>query len=167
MRAAKQVLAIDAGTRNFAYCMIDTTNWRKPLLWQHEMLWRGTGKPSRREIVRMTREWAQKHQDDLRRCDVIALERQMRDNFIIMNTVIETLYFDKTVTYHPTAVGHWWKQPRRREEKKAEGIVRVRELSHGFPVNSGKIDDLADAWLLAVYALVQSNGLPREALTKV
>ena len=60
-------------------------------------------------------------------------------------------------------VGTFWKLPKTREQKQAAGIATVKERHVEFPAY-WKEDDLADAWLMAVYQLVQEGGLSKSEL---
>ena len=157
-----RICAIDAGTRNFAYCVIDNNNWREPLVWQKEDLWpavRGRKlRPTTQDMITLTSAWVERNRDMLQACDMIVLEKQMRTPFIVQNTVIQTLMMSKAVEVHPVSVGAWWKLPRKREAKKAAGVVAVQR-SAVIPANMGKPDDLADAWLMAVYMLAKENAV--------
>jgi len=147
-----QICAIDVGTRNFAWCIVNDVHWQRPISWRHEAIVTCRGKVTRNEIVRCTRMWAESNRNLLESCDRIILENQMRIPFIVMNTVIQTMFFDRVVVVHPLTVGAYWKLPRRRELKKARGIEVVAEQGAMMP-QSDKQDDLADAWLMAVYGL--------------
>lgn len=166
MNTLARVCAIDAGTRNFAFCTVDAHNWTKPLHWQKVDLWPPSRhrkqKPTRQDVIRITRNWVYDNRTMLDECDVIVLERQMRDTFIIMNTVIQTLLFDKCQVVAPVTVGAFYQLPRKRADKKAAGIEAV-QLYAEIP-KSVKTDDLADAWLMAVYGLIQQRALPKQAL---
>lgn len=155
-----RICAIDAGTRNFAFCVIDNVSWRDPLVWRKQDLWppkcgRKT-RPTTQDIVQLTRQWVADNRGMLDGCDMIVLEKQMRTPFIVQNAVIQTLMFEKCVEVHPVSVGAWWKLPRRREAKKEAGVVQVQHYAT-IPPNMGKPDDLADAWLMAVYMMVREN----------
>ncbi len=156
-----RVCAIDAGTRNFAWCIVDNNNWRDPLHWQREDLWvpragrRGT--PTKDDIIDITVKWVNAHRALLDTCDLVVLERQMRVPYIIMNTVIHTSFYGKCEQVHPMTVGSFWKLPKKREAKKRAGVAVAQHFAE-IP-RAVKTDDLADAWLMAVYYLVQRKAI--------
>lgn len=152
-----RVCAIDAGTRNLAWCVITSADPRAPLQWHRVDIWGSTKKPKIEDIVRVTRKWALENYDTIDSCHSIVVERQMRPVFIVMNAVLHTLFFGKVREVHPQTVGAFWNLPKRRVEKKARGIEVVRECGLQFPTN-GKQDDLADAWLMAAHELVRLRG---------
>ena len=157
----QRVCAIDAGTRNFAYCVMDNMSWNRPLVWRHEDLWapkvgrRGT--PNKQDIVKITYEWCVRNRDMIAACDAVVLENQMRRPFIIMNTVLQTCFYGKALVVHPMTVGSFFKLPKTRQEKKEQGVELVKRFAT-IP-NHAKRDDLADAWLMAAWQLVQSGAL--------
>lgn len=94
----------------------------------------------------------------LSECDLIVLETQMRVPFIIMNTVINTMFFERTIQVHPMTVGSFYKLPKTRVAKKAGGVTFVRRFAE-VPADKVKEDDLADAWLMAVFGLIAHKGI--------
>ena len=162
-----RVCAIDAGTRNFAFCVVDNMSWKDPLVWRHEDLWapaRGKrSKPTKVQMVDLTYAWCRRNADMLQDCDVILLETQMRTPFIIMNTVIHSLYYSKVQVVSPMTIASFFQLPKTRDAKKAAG-VRTVELHAEIPLQRYKADDLADAWLMAVYGLVQRGAISKQSL---
>ncbi len=147
-----QVTAIDVGLRNFAWCTLnpqDIVAHDKIDLWAPAPGRRRH--PTRTDLVRITRDWCLTHGALLAASDRIVLEHQLRQPFILMNTVIQTLYYDKVVIVHPMTVGAHFKLPAKREAKKAKGIEVAQ--AHGVHLPAGKQDDLADAWLMAKWQL--------------
>lgn len=160
-----RVLAIDMGTRNFAWCVVDNNNWKSPIAWYCEDLITRSGlngkKPTRHDYVTMAYRWVERNRQLIDTCDVVALERQMRTPFIIMNATITALCYGRVQELHPVTVGNFWQLPRDRLRKKPAGVsVCQRNTERDFPPGV-KVDDLADAWMMAVYAMVK-----REALSK-
>lgn len=158
------VVGIDAGFRNFAWCAVDNEDWRSPQQWNAEDLWpprKGRSKvPDKTDCVNITVHWARRNKAMLDAADEIVLENQMRTPFIIINAVIQALYPEKTTVVHPTTVGAFWRLPRTRELKKEAGVEVVKKNGATLMrANGGKLDDLADAWLMAVYCLVQRGAL--------
>ena len=161
-----RVCAIDAGTRNFAWCVVDNTYWREPLVWRKEDLW--APKPQRRsvptkeDIIVITMEWIAANRDALNDCDLIVLEKQMRTPFIITNTVINTCFYGKTVQVHPMTIGAYWKLPKTRARKKPAGVEVVSR--HAVIPRTAKPDDLADTWMMAVYYLISKGAISASQL---
>jgi len=157
MRVAAQVTAIDVGYRNFAWCTLSAqgiVSHDKVDLWPLQANRRRH--PTKTDLIRITRDWCMQHAQLLGESDLIVLENQIRDPFIVMNTVIQTLYFDKVTVAHPMTVGAYWQLPVKREAKKARGVKVA--LAHGVVLPPGKQDDLADTWLMARWALHQYYG---------
>ncbi len=162
-----RVCAIDAGYRNFAYCVVDNNNWRQPLVWNKVDLWAPAagkrGVPTKDDLVRITHEWCRSNWKLLRGCDCIILENQLRVPFIIINTVIQALFFNKCSVVHPMTVAAFFKLPKTRAEKKVAGVLTVGAYAQ-IDTQRGKVDDLADAWLMAVWKLVQQGAVSAKEL---
>jgi hypothetical protein len=147
-----QVTAIDAGYRNFAWCCKN----RYQVLHHNVVdLWplapNRRRKPTRDDLVRVSYAWCQAHRQMLLDSDVIVLENQIREPYVIINTVIQTLFIDKVRVVHPMRVAAYWQLPVQRAYKKARAIQLVKEL--GVPLAGGKQDDLADTYLMAEWQL--------------
>lgn len=155
----RRVCAIDAGYRNFAWCVVDGNNWRSPLYWVNEELWPHDFKPNNDDIVQVTVQWCQRNKAMLDQCDHIVLERQMRDRFLVMNAVIHALFFGKVQSVSPQGIGAYYRLPRKRPAKKHAGVAYARKFAQ-FPAGE-KIDDLADAWLMATWKLFDGGHDPR------
>lgn len=150
----KRVCGIDVGYRNFAWCVLDSDQPYKPVVWTKEDLRpnkRGT--PSHTEAVQMALAWVNANREMLDSCDALILESQMRDVFLIMNAAIQARFFPKTHEVHPHAMGAYFRLPRKREAKKAAMINIVKEQCPDLCQKTLKLDDLCDAWGLAFYGL--------------
>lgn len=147
-----QVTAIDVGLRNFAWC---TLNPHEILAHDNVDLWAPAlgrrRKPTRTDLVKIARDWCEQHAALLSSSDRIVLENQIREPYIVLNTVIQTLYYNKTVVAHPMTVGAHFGLPHKRLAKKARGIEVA--VANGVALPEGKQDDLADAWLMARWGL--------------
>lgn len=160
----KRVCAVDMGSRNFAWCVVENTAWREPLQWNLEDLWgRRHAKASRDDLFAVALAWAQRNETLLRTCDAIVLERQMRIPFIVMNTVLRTFFHPQVVMVSPKTVGSFWRLPTDRLRKKLAGIETVQRHNVLIPPFT-KQDDLADAWLMAVHQMVKMGALNKEQL---
>lgn len=82
---------------------------------------------------------------------LIVLERQMRAPYKMLNTMIMTLYPLKFVVVHPFTLCSFYKLPRKRKAKKLETIKYVKTKVK-LPEHLTKLDDVADAMLLCLYA---------------
>ena len=153
-----RIAGLDAGTRNLGFCVIETPDVQNPIVWMHVDLFprrRDKGKPTSVEIVTATVHWLRGHRALLESCDVIVLENQMRTPFEILNAVVSAHYLEKVEVLNPRTVGRFWGLPSQRAPKKKAGVSCVAQNGCQFPpVRNKKYDDVADAWLLAVYAAV-------------
>lgn len=165
----RRVCAIDVGYRNFAFCVLDSNSIDRPVCWQHEDLWKPAPKrktkPSKDDLVEITYQWCVRNCDLLKTCDEVILENQMRKGFIIMNTVIRTYFYDKARVVHPMTVGTFFKMPKTRAEKKIFGVRLVESFIPEWQCTA-KADDLADAWLMAAYGLVQLGAVSKQTFLK-
>jgi len=161
----RRVCAVDVGYRNFAFCVLDSSGIDTPVEWKHEDLWAPKpgrrGKPNKDDLVEITYAWCVRNRDLLATCDGIILENQMRKGFIVMNTVIRTYFHDKTRVVHPMTVGSFFKMPKTRVQKKEFGVLLAKEHMPNWNCTT-KADDLADAWLMACYGLVQMGALSKK-----
>ena len=156
------VLAIDVGYRNFAWCCVDSENWQSPTQWQLQDLWKfkvgRRNTPTRDDLVEMMVKWYERNKTMIDTVDYVVLENQMRTPFIVMNVVLQTLMYGKVTIVHPMTVGAFWKLPVTRAEKKAKG-VKICEQFTGKKLKGEKVDDLADSWLMAVWLLHKHKGV--------
>lgn len=166
-----RVLALDVGTRNLGVALVSSDQVRKPEQWLRVDLM-GKKRLSQKQadpesIVRATVHWVRNHKAWFDSCDAIVLERQMRTPFIVMNAVISALYLEKVQIVHPLTVGKFWGLPTTRVAKKAAGVACVAQNGALIPKDAhGKYDDMADAYLMAVFQLVQMKGVSEQAVAK-
>lgn len=147
------VIGIDAGYANFAWVAIKDGNWRSPERWCNQRL---ITKYSEEALFEATYHWCQVNKQLLDSATAIVLERQIEKKFAVMNTVIRTLYFDKTTVVCPQTISANFDLPRTRAEKKKESIALVKTMGCRLPAVKKK-DDLADAMLLAINFLGAQN----------
>ena len=151
------VLGIDVGYKNFAYCFIRDGRWRKPLIWENISLFQG--KYNEKKAFDALLSWTRKEQDMLRQADAIVLEKQMARKFVIMNTVIRTLFWQKCTEVSPLTISKDFHIPRERLAKK-RAAIELASANASFPLGAtAKKDDLADAYLLALWHLKHANSL--------
>lgn len=161
-----RVCAIDPGTRNFSFCVADNFTWRRPIQWTLVDLWppapgrRAT--PTTEDVVAVTHQWCADNDELLRSCDTIVIEKQMRTPFIVMCTVIQALYFSRVRVVSPMTVGAFFNLPKTRQAKKAAGVVVCKK--HAVMEDVDKLDDLADAWMMTVWALVKRGAISAREL---
>ncbi len=155
-----RVCAIDAGTRNFAFCFMDNLDWRQPVNWRKQDLWapmpKRATKPTLQDVIYITYTWCMQNKTQLDECDSIVLETQLRKPFIVMNTVIQTLFYNKTVVVSPMTIAAYFKLPKTRDAKKAAGVALVQRYA---VLHGDKIDDLADAWMMAAWQMINVGAL--------
>jgi len=161
---AISVLALDVGTRNLGVCWVSADNHRQPKEWMRvDLLSHARNKsPSTEDIVRLTVHWVRNHATWFNECDAIVLEKQMRTPFIVMNSVISALHLEKVHIVHPLRVGKFWGLPTTRAAKKKAAIATVAQNGAVIPHDThDKYDDMADAYLMAVYQLCQMNAVDK------
>jgi hypothetical protein len=148
------VVGIDVGYRNLGMAVVRDGDWARPVYWQVENLLPGK-KYSEEALYQATRAWCRKYAYFLDEAKAIVLERQMTQKFAVMNTVIRTLYHDKTIVAHPATVGALHRLPSTRAEKKRAAVGLV---NGNVPVpKAAKQDDLADAMLLVTWYLFSNH----------
>lgn len=144
----KRVLGIDAGYKNFAYCELQE-GIKRPFTWKNLALFEGVY--DEEKLFAGTMQWCLDNADLLKSVDRIVLERQMKMKFAVINTVIRSLHYKKTIVVNPLTVGKHYGLPRTRAEKKKAAVNYVSKLC-AFPASATrKKDDLADSYLLAHY----------------
>jgi hypothetical protein len=144
----KRVLGIDAGYKNFAYCELQE-GIRRPFTWKNVSLFEGSY--DEEKLFAGTMQWCLDNADLLKAVDRIVLERQMKMKFAVINTVIRSLYYKKTIVVNPLTVGKHYGLPRTRAEKKKAAVNYVSKLTAFNASATRKKDDLADSYLLAHY----------------
>ncbi len=156
MKASKKIVGVDAGYVNFAVCAIDTSDVEHPYYWLSRALFKGEFSEER--LVKAIYAWIKMPEIKklLDEADEIILERQMAMKFQSVNHCIRFLYFEKTKEVHPNTLRAFFKLPEKRRAKKkaAVDLVSSRVV---LPIKTGKKDDLADAFLLALYAGAQEG----------
>lgn len=142
------VIGIDPGYANFAFAVIPLHNVRQIVVWKRERLWSGDGKPSENTLFWAMLAWCRRNTALLEQATAIVIESQMQPRFKIMNTVVRTLYPDKTLVVHPNVVTAHYDMINVRSTKKQQAICWCR-LLFDRKIPGGKADDMADAALMA------------------
>jgi hypothetical protein len=158
-------VGIDAGYANLSYCVVNSDHPFEPVSWVCCRILEG--KYSEEKLFKACYEWVhtEKMSAIFNSATRIVLERQMTLKFQMINHIIRTLYYNKTVERNPTTVGAFFHFPRARAEKKKAAITLV-SLNAMIPAGKKK-DDLADAYLLAVYELWDNCDLLKEGWKNV
>lgn len=155
MKASKKIVGIDAGYVNFAVCAIDTANVDHPYYWMCRPLFKGDF--SEEKLVNAVYAWINSPEIKklLDEADEIMLERQMTTRFQAINHCVRFLHFAKTKEVNPKTLAAFFKLPTKRRAKKKAAVDLVSSKVV-FPIKTGKKDDLADSYLLALYpALIE------------
>ncbi len=156
------IVAIDVGIKNLAICAYSfVTN--KVVHWDNVSL-----VPNGRYVpamnVQYVRDFVSKHHDLFTNAAVVLVERQMRCNMRIIESVIQTMFFDKCLIINARCVkAHYGLSTRNYRANKAKAIEWAHTFVAGNPhvfdpnvsqrLAGAKQDDLADALLLVMYYL--------------
>ena len=169
------VVAIDVGIKNLAICVYDfLTN--KVVHWDNVSL-----VPNGRYVpalnVQYVRDFVYRHNEIFANAAVIIVERQMRCNMRIIESVLQCMFFEKCVVVNARCVKlHYNLGTRNYKANKAKAVEWVhtfidsnpdsfatiadQSVAHRFKQGS-KQDDLADAMIMVMYYLdTYSNQLP-------
>lgn len=154
--ALKKIVGVDAGYINFAVCAIASNETARPYYWANRALFKGAF--SEEKLVHAVYAWINEPEIKklLTEADEIVLERQMTAKFQAVNHCIRFLYFGKTREVNPNTVRAFFRLPEKRREKKKAAVELVSNHAV-LPVRKGKKDDLADAYLLAMYGAIEAQ----------
>ena len=156
MQRPWRVIGIDAGWKNLAICAIDAGNYQKPVHWQ---LYTIMEPPYIREKFLGAVQRFFEREDVktlLRSADLIVLERQLQEKYACLNCKVRFEFWENTIEVHPSTVGKQYGLSKDRKSKKKEAVV-LAQKNAVFPRVKGKKDDLADAFLMAMYGLQQKH----------
>ena len=98
----KYAIAIDVGIKNLGFCVFDFTQSKVVHWHNYSLVPTGPYVPSRN--VQYVRDFIQSKHKWFDEAMVVIIERQMRANMRIIESVIHALHFDKTVVINPKAV---------------------------------------------------------------
>jgi hypothetical protein len=154
MQRTWRVIGIDAGWKNLAVCVIDYPNILRPVHWE---LYQIMEAPFAREkFMGAVQDFFER--EDIKKwlesADQIVLEKQLQEKYACLNCKVRFGYWEKTTEEHPSSVGKKFGLASDRQTKKKQAVVLAQKNSV-FPKSKGKKDDLADAYLLAVFGLHQ------------
>ena len=160
----KYAISIDVGLRNLGMCVFDFTK-SKFVFWDNcALIHSGRYIPS--QNVRYIREFIQRYEHYFNDCAHLIVERQMRCNMRIVESVLQALFYDRCYVIDPKSVkAHYnlslknYKANKQRAVEWAADFVGAnpRAFATETPLanfsNHKKKDDLADALLLLAYFL--------------
>ena len=162
-----KVLGIDMGYANFAWCVLSSNQLDQPLAWNVERILRGK-RITRNDIFHAIMAWCDRNQDMLNSVDHIVLEEQLQKRFISANAALRGRFHDKnTEVVSASVVAKLFSMTKRQcNNKKQRAIEICRGFNFQFPrVRKGqKLDDMADAALMAVWKMCKLGFIDEEEL---
>lgn len=157
------VIAIDVGIKNLGLCAYDfVTN--RVVHWENACLV-PNGKYVPAQNVQYVRDFVWKHSHLFSNCSVLIVERQMRCNMRIIESVFQCLYYDRCRVISPRCVkAHYGLSTRNYRANKQKAVEWATQFVASNPTvfepalleryrSGGKQDDLADALLLVMFYL--------------
>lgn len=157
------VIAIDVGIKNLALCCYDfVTN--QVIHWDNVTLVPG-GRYVPAQNVQYVRDFVHRHVNLFDQAAVVIVERQMRCNMRIIESVIQCLFFEKCQVIHPRCVKmHYGLSTKNYRTNKAKAVEWAKAFVSANPRvftpqsmevfhRGGKQDDLSDALLLVMFYL--------------
>jgi len=157
------VISIDVGIKNLAICAFDFTT-AQVVYWDNVSLV-PNGRYIPAQNVQYVRDFIWRHQHLFNNCAALVIERQMRCNMRIIESVFQTLFYDRCHVINARCVkmhyGLSTRNYRTNKEKAVEWatqfvkqntLVVLPELVKRWETTTKK-DDLADALLLVMYYL--------------
>jgi hypothetical protein len=168
-------IGIDVGIKNMGFCVYDFT-CNKFIIWENISL-----VPNGRYIpannVAYVLQLVERYKSVFEDAAYVIVERQMRCNMRIIESVLQTLFFDRCTIVAPRCVkAHYGISMRNYKMNKEKAVEWVQNFVHSNPqtfksgvagtfVDSKKRDDFADSLLLVAYfldtysnTLTDSNG---------
>jgi hypothetical protein len=146
------VVAIDVGIKNLSYCALQDG---KIVEWANVSLVEGTYRPS--DSVHYVKRFTEVHKDLLEAADLVIVEKQMRANMRINESVIHALYYDKCRAVHARHIKARFGLSRcsyRLNKRAAVDWVSEHLTEEPWRTQfseSAKKDDLADSYLMALF----------------
>jgi hypothetical protein len=146
------VVAIDVGIKNLSYCAIQDG---RILEWSNVSLVEGTYRPS--DSVHYVKRFTEAHADLLDAADVVVVEKQMRANMRIIESVLHALYYSKCKAVHARTIKARFglSRPSYRLNKRAAVDYVAASVDQEpwieYFQQSVKKDDLADSYLMALF----------------
>tara|TARA_B110000046_G_scaffold183095_1_gene218451 strand:- start:2399 stop:2944 length:546 start_codon:yes stop_codon:yes gene_type:complete len=157
------VVSIDVGIKNLGICVFDFSS-SKFVCWKNcSLVTSGRYIPSNN--VNYIRSFINEHSQYLDNSVAVLIERQMRCNMRIIESVLHALYFDNCIIIQPRAVKmHYDLGTKNYRHNKDKAVSWVKQFLHfnrsAFTENTiqafegaPKKDDLADALIMVLYYL--------------
>jgi hypothetical protein len=157
------VIAIDVGIKNLAICAYDFVTSRV-IHWDNvSLVTNGRYIPAHN--VQYVRDFVQRHQILFQQAAAVVVERQMRCNMRIIESVLQCMFYERCYVINARSVKmHYGLSTRNYRLNKAKAVewanAFVKNNAEAFIpevarlyTHSNKQDDLADALLLAMYYL--------------
>jgi hypothetical protein len=157
------VVSIDVGVKNLGICVFDFSS-SKFVCWKNcSLVNSGRYMPS--ENVKYIRAFIKEHAQYLDNSVAVLIERQMRCNMRIIESVLHALYYDNCIIIQPRAVKMHYdlgtKNYRHNKEKAVNWVKEfVRANRSAFTATTvqafekaTKKDDFADALIMVLYYL--------------
>jgi hypothetical protein len=157
------IIAIDVGIKNLALCCYDFVTSRV-VHWDNVTLVPG-GRYVPAQNVQYVRDFVHRHTHLFQNAAVVIVERQMRCNMRIIESVIQSMFFERCKVINARSVKmHYGLSTRNYRANKAKAVEWAKDFTaanaHAFAPQivdvfhrGGKQDDLADALLLVMYYL--------------
>lgn len=148
-----KILAIDVGVRNMGLALCDE---HRILDWRVEPLQRVNAGYLPGLNVTYVLDFVNHHSELFAQADVVLIERQMRVNMRIIESVLHALHYDKTVILLARTVKKHFdlcQRNYRANKRAAVNYVKTRLENDWYTqfMVQGKQDDMADALLMAWY----------------
>eukprot|EP00965_Chrysotila_dentata_P191072 6174295-Pleurochrysis_carterae.AAC.2 len=157
------IIAIDVGLRNLGLCIFDFTT-SKVVVWSKVALVQ-SGRYMPKNNVQYVLNFIQNYKDYFTHAFAVVIERQMRCNMRIVESILHALYFDRCIIVNPKSMkAHYNISTKSYTKNKERAVEWVQEFSSVNPdvftrglLNEfrsyKKQDDLADALILCLYYL--------------
>jgi hypothetical protein len=167
------VIAIDVGIKNLGICVFDFAS-AKFVFWDNvSLVPNGRYIPSNN--VQYVRDFISRHQHFFDEASCVLVERQMRCNMRIIESVLQTLYFDICIVINARSIkAHYgigtknYRMNKERAVEWADQFVKNNSVAFAPGATSAfetktKKDDIADSLLMITYYLdTYSNQLSSE-----
>ena len=157
------VIAIDVGVKNLGICVWDFNTTKIELLSTVSLVPQGRYIPG--ENVAYVRNFLARFKTYFADAKVVLIERQMRVNMRIIQSVIQALYYEKCIVVSPRLVKmHYDLSTKSYKGNKAKAVEWATEFALSNPDTfaagitnefslSKKKDDMADAMIMVLYYL--------------
>jgi len=159
-----RVLAIDISIRNLALCMLDD---KRIVHWQTVDLSGSEYRPQ--DNVKLVMEFRNEFSHLFDAADLVIIERQMRVNMRIIEAVLHALSYKKCkIISARTIKQHFGLCRRDYRQNKQAAVEHVQKLLSACPedephaaqfARTKKRDDLADAYLMALFFSQQNSSI--------